>query len=40
MVKAICETQNIKMPNFFSYIGWALVILIPVFVLVTLVSFL
>ena len=40
MVKAICETQNIRMPNFFAYVGWALVVLIPVFVLVTLVSFL
>jgi Na+/H+ antiporter NhaD/arsenite permease-like protein len=35
MVKAICEEQNIKMPSFFGYIGYAAIILLPVFGLVT-----
>jgi Na+/H+ antiporter NhaD/arsenite permease-like protein len=40
MVKAICETQNIRMPNFFAYVGWAIAVLIPLFILITLLSFL
>ena len=37
MVKAICEEQGIRMPNFFAYVGWAAVVLIPLFVLVTII---
>lgn len=40
MVKAIAEDAHIKMPGFFAYIGWALEILFPVFLIDTLVFFL
>lgn len=40
MVRSICEEQSIKMPNFFAYIGWAAVFLIPVFILSTFIFFL
>jgi len=39
MVKAIAEENSIKMPSFFGYMLWSLGILIPIFVLVTLVFF-
>lgn len=39
MVKAICEERGIKMPSFFGYMLWSGGILIPLFVLVTLVFF-
>ena len=37
MVKSIAESRGIKMPSFFGYIFLSLLILIPVFVLVTLI---
>jgi Na+/H+ antiporter NhaD/arsenite permease-like protein len=40
MVKAIAENMGVKMPSFFGYCGWALVFLIPTFVLLTFVFFL
>lgn len=39
MVKSIAEEQNIKMPSFFGYMLYSLLILIPSFILVTLVFF-
>ncbi|MSR69161.1 MAG: sodium:proton antiporter [Phycisphaerales bacterium] len=36
MVKAIAEESGVKMPSFFGYMGWSLAVLVPVFVLVTL----
>ncbi|BAK78046.1 arsenite transport protein ArsB [Pseudogulbenkiania sp. NH8B] len=39
MVKAIAEERGVAMPSFFGYIGWSLAILIPVFLLVTLLFF-
>ncbi|MBV1798518.1 sodium:proton antiporter [Siccirubricoccus sp. G192] len=39
MVKAIVEEQGVRMPGFFGYCGWALAILIPLFILLTLVFF-
>ncbi len=39
MVKAIVEEYGERMPSFFGYCGWALVFLIPLFVLVTLIFF-
>ncbi len=39
MVKAIAEEQGVKMPTFFGYMAYSAVVLIPVFVLVTLVFF-
>ncbi|TAH36856.1 MAG: sodium:proton antiporter [Planctomycetota bacterium] len=39
MVKAIAEENGIRMPSFFGYMLYACAILVPVFVLVTLVFF-
>ena len=40
MVKAIAEQSGIKMPSFFGYMAWSVIILLPLFVLVTLLFFL
>ncbi|HEX2954810.1 MAG TPA: sodium:proton antiporter, partial [Bacillota bacterium] len=37
MVKSICEHQKIKMPSFFAYMLWSGAILIPLFILVTVI---
>ncbi len=39
MVKAIAEHAGVKMPSFFGYMAWSLVILAPLFLGVTLVFF-
>lgn len=39
MVRAIADDQGVKMPSFFGYMAWSFGILIPTFVLVTLVFF-
>jgi Na+/H+ antiporter NhaD/arsenite permease-like protein len=39
MVKAIAEENGVKMPSFFGYMAWSGAILIPIFVVVTLVFF-
>jgi Na+/H+ antiporter NhaD/arsenite permease-like protein len=39
MVKALAEESGYKMPSFFGYLGYAAVILLPVFVATTLISF-
>ncbi|PJI37460.1 sodium:proton antiporter [Ferrovibrio sp.] len=39
MVKAIAEEMNVKMPSFFGYMVWSCGILLPCFVLVTLLFF-
>ncbi|WP_198377289.1 sodium:proton antiporter [Neoroseomonas rubea] len=39
MVKAIVEENGERMPSFFGYVGWAVVFLVPLFVLVTLIFF-
>ncbi|VBS25002.1 sodium:proton antiporter [Burkholderia pseudomallei] len=39
MVKAIAESRGVRMPSFFAYLGWALAILVPVFLLTTWVFF-
>ncbi len=39
MVKSICEEQNIKMPSFFGYMIYSIIILIPIFVLITWIFF-
>jgi Na+/H+ antiporter NhaD/arsenite permease-like protein len=39
MVKAIAESSGIKMPSFFGYMAYSLGILIPIFIVVTLVFF-
>jgi Na+/H+ antiporter NhaD/arsenite permease-like protein len=39
MVKAIAEERGVRMPSFFGYCAWAAAVLVPLFVLVTLVFF-
>jgi Na+/H+ antiporter NhaD/arsenite permease-like protein len=40
MVKAIAEHRNIAMPSFFGFVAWSCAILLPAFVLLTLLFFL
>ncbi|MCF0231326.1 MAG: sodium:proton antiporter [Enterococcus sp.] len=40
MVKSIAERVNIKMPSFFGYMGWSCAILLPVFIIDSLIFFL
>ncbi len=40
MVKAIAEQRNIKMPSFFGYMAWSFAILVPLFILQSLIFFL
>ena len=40
MVKSIAERANVKMPSFFGYMGWSCAILIPVFIIDTVLFFL
>ncbi len=39
MVKSIAEENKIKMPSFFGYMIWSILILIPLFILTTFVFF-
>ena len=39
MVKSIADENGIRMPSFFGYFVWSLAILIPVFLVDTLVFF-
>lgn len=39
MVKSIAEAGGVKMPSFFGYMKWSIGILVPIFVLVTLIFF-
>lgn len=39
MVKAIAEEQRVEMPSFFGYMKWSVGLLIPCFILVTLIFF-
>ena len=39
MVKAIVEENGVRMPSFLGYCAWALLFLVPLFVLVTLIFF-
>lgn len=40
MVKSIAEEQGVKMPSFFGYMVYSIAVLIPVFILITLIFFL
>ena len=40
MVKSISDENGIRMPSFFGYMAWSVCILIPVFIIDTLVFFL
>ncbi|MAJ47744.1 MAG: sodium:proton antiporter, partial [Planctomycetes bacterium TMED75] len=37
MVKAIAEQEGVRMPSFFGYMAYSCLILLPLFVLVTLI---
>ncbi len=39
MVKAIAEERGVKMPSFFGYMAWSVAVLIPLFVVMTLIWF-
>jgi Na+/H+ antiporter NhaD/arsenite permease-like protein len=39
MVKAMAEQHGVKMPSFFGYMLWSGAVLIPTFVVVSLVFF-
>ena len=39
MVKSIAESRGVRMPSFFGYLGWSLLVLVPVYVLLTLIFF-
>ena len=39
MVKAIADERGVKMPGFFGYMAWSGVVLLPLFVVVTLIWF-
>ena len=39
MVRAIAEENGYRMPSFFGYVGWAMLVLMPVFGVVTLLFF-
>ena len=39
MVRSIAAERGVAMPSFFGYMAWSCGILLPVFVLVTLVFF-
>jgi len=39
MVKAIAEQRAIKMPSFFGYMLWSVLILIPLFIILSLILF-
>ena len=36
---AIAEENGVKMPSFFGYMAWSVVILVPVFIVVSLIYF-
>jgi len=39
MIYAIAIERGVKMPSFFGYLGWSCAVLVPIFVLLTFVSF-
>jgi Na+/H+ antiporter NhaD/arsenite permease-like protein len=39
MVKSMAESRGVRMPSFFAYLGWAGVVLMPVFLLTTWLFF-
>ncbi|MBF0199404.1 MAG: sodium:proton antiporter, partial [Planctomycetes bacterium] len=39
MVKSIAEENDIKMPSFFGYMVWSVLILVPIFILMTFIYF-
>jgi len=39
MVKSIAESRGVRMPSFLGYLGWSMVVLVPIYGLLTLLFF-
>ena len=39
MVKSIAESRGVRMPSFLGYLGWSLLVLMPIYALLTVVYF-
>ena len=39
MVRAIVEENGVRMPSFFGYMAWSAAVLLPTFLVVTLIFF-
>ena len=39
MVKSIAEARGVEMPSFFGYLGWSLLLLVPIYALLTVLFF-
>ncbi len=39
MVKSIAEARGVKMPSFLGYLAWSTAVLLPIFVLLTILFF-
>jgi Na+/H+ antiporter NhaD/arsenite permease-like protein len=39
MVKSIAEARGVRMPSFFAYLGWAMLVLTPIYALLTVLLF-
>src|SRR4029079_13330264 len=39
MVNAIAEARGVRMPSFFAYLGWAMLVLTPIYALLTVLLF-
>jgi Na+/H+ antiporter NhaD/arsenite permease-like protein len=39
MIRSIASERGIRMPSFFGYVAWSVAVLLPLFVLVTVVFF-
>ncbi|HEY1325812.1 MAG TPA: sodium:proton antiporter [Casimicrobiaceae bacterium] len=39
MVKAIAESRGVRMPTFLGYLGWSMLVLMPIYALLTLLFF-
>jgi Na+/H+ antiporter NhaD/arsenite permease-like protein len=39
MVKSIAEARGVPMPSFLGYLGWSLLVLVPIYVLLTVLFF-
>jgi Na+/H+ antiporter NhaD/arsenite permease-like protein len=39
MVKALCEERGVAMPSFIGYMGWAGLVLVPLYLVLTVVFF-
>ena len=39
MVKSIAESRGVRMPSFLAYLGWSLLVLVPIYALLTVIFF-